>query len=374
MSRATLSLVLLAAACTTYVDAPEGADQGQREQLGTVVITEVMADPSACSDEAAEWIELENRTGDDIDLNGFLLVDAAGNEAKITAEKTLWAGATMQIGRGSWETFCVGQKHPYAYWDGSLGLNDDVESLQLIDPAGNLLDETPKLDRFRKGMSMSLDPEAFDADDPASWYVGDDCINTYGTSPGVANPPCRTELSWFGVDHPGAELPADFDPLPFLRDAHGLAQGILDRELDVDEDGVYFHVLRADMDPAVDPEDFVPGDAHWTITFVTYGENDLWTRTNLFLTFDINDGTYWIEEDFASDSLAKVRMEELDAVTMGATDLMAALDDDWGWWDDVGFITLSRASYDDTPTWIAVDEDNDDRQYYDAVTWEERRR
>ena len=374
MSR-VLSLVLLASACTTYthLEAPTGAELHQRDQLGSVVITEVMADPSACTDEEAEWIEIENRTHDDIDLNGFMLIDAAGNAAPIHAEKPLWAGATMQVGRGSWDTFCVGEKHPYAYWDGALGLNDDVEVLALYAPDGRLLDETPKLSRFSKGMSMSLDPETLDADDPDSWYVGDDCINTHGTSPGVENPPCREELSWFGVEYPGAPLPDDFDPLPWLRDAQGLAQGLLDQELDVDEDGVFFHTLRADMDPAVDPEDFVAGDAHWTITFVTYGD-DLWARKNLFLTFDITDGTYWIEEDFASDSLAKVRMHELDAVTMTPNDLMDELDSDWGWWDDVGFITLSRASYYDTPSWIAVDDDNDDRQYYDAVTGEERRR
>jgi hypothetical protein len=374
MTRPLFLLVLATAGCTTYLEAPEGLDGNQREQLGTIVITEVMADPSACTDEAAEWIEVENRTGEDIDLTGYVLVDAAGNEAKIVADKPLWAGEVMQIGRGSWDSFCVGETHPYAYWDGTLGLNDDAESLALYAPDGTLLDQTPTLDRFEKGMSLSLDPEAFDGDDPAAWYLGHDCINTFGTSPGVPNPTCHEELSWFGVDHPGAELPADFDPLPWLRDAHGLAQGILDRELDVDADGVYFHYLRLDNEPAVDPEDFVPGDAHWTITFVTYGENDLWTRKNLFVTLDINDGTYWLEEDFASDSLKKVRIEDLDAVTMSAQDLMDELDDDWGWWDDVGFATLSWASYDSTPSWIGVDDDNDDRQVYDAVTWEERRR
>ena len=60
-----------------------------------------------------------------------------------------------------------------------------------------------------------------------------------------------------------------------------------------------------------------------------------------------------------------------EALIANEADLMAALDDDWGWWDDVGFITLSRASYDDTPTWIAVDEDNDEdlpMQYYSDDT------
>jgi hypothetical protein len=366
-----LAVVVLLSACTTYVDAPTGSDRAQREGLGTIALTEVMADPSACSDEQAEWIEVHNLTDEDIEIDDYVLIDASGNEATIRAEKPLWAGATMQIGRGSWETFCVGETHPYAYWDGHMALNDDGEALTLLDPTGALVDQTPKLERFAKGMSLSLDPEAADPTSPDAWYRGDDCVNTYGTSPGVANPPCRAELSWFGLDAPGAPLPADFDPLPWLHDAHGLAQGILDRELDVDADGVFFQMLRLDAAPAVDPEDFVPGDAHWTVTFVTYGD-DPWGYQNLFVTLDVNDGTYVIEERYASDSLARMTPDELDRVTMTASDLMVTLDHSWGWWDDVGFATLSRARYHDTPSWIAVDGANDDRTSYDAVTGERR--
>jgi hypothetical protein len=45
---------------------------------GNVVLTEVMADPSACDDAVGEWVEVHNPTEDPVDLAGLVLGDRQG--------------------------------------------------------------------------------------------------------------------------------------------------------------------------------------------------------------------------------------------------------------------------------------------------------
>jgi len=58
-----VALILLGGATATAVNP------------GDVIINEIMQNPSAVSDSAGEWIELFNRTGSSIDINGWTIVD-----------------------------------------------------------------------------------------------------------------------------------------------------------------------------------------------------------------------------------------------------------------------------------------------------------
>ncbi|MEZ4239051.1 MAG: lamin tail domain-containing protein [Myxococcota bacterium] len=55
-----------------------GGDGAVPAAPGNLELTEVMADPSACSDAEGEWVEVHNVSGEDVDLSGMLLGDAQG--------------------------------------------------------------------------------------------------------------------------------------------------------------------------------------------------------------------------------------------------------------------------------------------------------
>jgi len=376
--RTLVTLSVFAAACTTYVaeQGPNGVDRARDDQVGGVVITEVMIDPDACEDRAAEYIEIRNVGQQDIDLNTFALVNRAGTRAPIAAEHPIRPGETAMIGRGEWDTFCVGQWHPRNYFDGALDLNNEAEQLSLVDAEGKVVDTTPLFTGswIVEGSSISLRPDAVEAwsnDALDAWYLGSDCVNTSGNSGGSPNSECFEEVGWFGVecDAFGCDLPADFDPTEHLREAHALASGYADEIVDVEREGMYFHNLRFEPPAPVDTDEFVPGEAHWEVTFVTYSD-DLWGYKDLFVTLDINAGTVDVYEDFGSDSLAKVRVEELDTIRVTADSVVDALDRSWSWWDDVGYGALNRAVYEDTLRWTVVSDDGDERWEYDATTGE----
>lgn len=370
-----LALSLLAAGCTTYVtETRDDAHERSRDQVGGVVITEVMLDPDACEDRAAEWIEVQNTSAVEVDLSELVLVNRAGAEARIAAPHLLRPGQTAQVARGDWDSYCVGQPHPDNYFEGHLELDNDAEQLQLVDGDGQVLDQTPLFsgDWIVEGASISLLPDAHEAwanDDIDVWYLGHECVNTAGNSPDNPNAECFVDVPWFGLDcdDDGCALPPDFDPVPHLVNAHRIASGVADERIDVEDDGLYFHNLRFEPPAPVDTDAFVPGEAHWVVTFVTYGD-DLWGHTNLFVELDIQAGTVEMYEDFAHDSLAKVRVEELEELAVSADAVVDALDRSWSWWGDVGFGALNRAVYEDTLQWTVVSEDGDDRWSYDAVT------
>jgi len=375
MSRALFALPL-ALACTTYVEVPTERADAAREQTGDLVITEVMIDPDACDDAQAEWFEVTNVSDDDIDLSRLTLINGAGDRARLTAEHPLRAGETTFIGRGDWESYCVGQRHPDVYFEGHLSLANDGEQLTLVDSDERVIDATPwfAAEHIVAGQSLSLRPDGAEAeanDAQQAWYLGDRCLNTAGNSPGVPNAECLVELDWLGLDcdAEGCDIPDGWDATEHLRTAHAWASGVADERVDVERDGLFFHNLRWEVEGGVDPEDWREGDAHWEITFVTYGD-DLWGHNNLFVTLDVNAGTVEMYEDFASSSLAKVRIEETDGIAVTAGSVVDAVDRSWSWWGDVGMGALNRASYEDTLRWRVVDPEGDDRVVYDATTGE----
>jgi hypothetical protein len=362
-------------ACTTYAP-PVGPPPGAaRAQVGGVLITEVMIDPDFCDDAGAEWFEVVNLTDDEVDLSELAVINAAGQRSPLRAEQALRPGETTFVGRGTWDSFCVGQRHPGVWFDGDLELSNTGEQLTLVDRDEHVLDRTPWFDaeRIVAGSSLSLRPDAHDADgnDAASaWYLGEECLDTAGNSPGAPNAACLAELDWMGLscDDDGCDVGDDWDLTEHLRTAHAWAAGVADERVDIERQGLFFHSARWTVPGGVDPEDWRASEAQWEITFVTEGD-DLWGYELLYVVIDLNAGTVELEERYGN-GLAWVELDETDGIAVTAQSVVDAVDRSWSWWGDVGSGYLNRARYEDTLRWTIVDSDGDDRWAYDATTGE----
>jgi hypothetical protein len=71
-----------------------------RLQLGDVIVTEFMANPSSVADDKGEWFEIYNTTANAINLNGWIIKDNAGAD---TIEGDYYVGA------GDYFVFCVNE-------------------------------------------------------------------------------------------------------------------------------------------------------------------------------------------------------------------------------------------------------------------------
>jgi len=85
-------------------------------KLHEVVINEFVSDPA---DGEEEWVELYNRTGNDIDLEGWTLEEGAGSQTPLAGEVGLFKLIEQPKGH----------------------LNNSGDIIKLKDPAGNLIDQ-----------------------------------------------------------------------------------------------------------------------------------------------------------------------------------------------------------------------------------------
>lgn len=95
--------------------------------VGDLLITEVMANPAAVSDDAGEWFEIINTTTDEIDLNGILLRDNGSDQHTVSSATTLLlaAGAYFTFGRNGDTNNNGGYQTDYTYRAFSLANNSD---------------------------------------------------------------------------------------------------------------------------------------------------------------------------------------------------------------------------------------------------------
>ena len=96
-------------------------------QPGDLVISEVMANPSAVTDTQGEWFELFNTTVSDIDLNGLTLKDLGGDSHTISSIEPLIisSGAYFVLGRNGDTGLNGGYVADYVYDDFTLGNTGD---------------------------------------------------------------------------------------------------------------------------------------------------------------------------------------------------------------------------------------------------------
>ena len=155
---------------------------------GELVINEIMADPTALTDSAGEWVELYHPGPDSsLDLRGCEISDGDGAEGLIESEIVLGPGGFAVLAKSADSGFqpdyvCPGLSLKNSGGDEVILRCNGVEIDRAVYTAA------------KAGSSLSLDPARADAqanDDPSAWcasetsYNGDD----RGT-PMAANPPC----------------------------------------------------------------------------------------------------------------------------------------------------------------------------------------
>ena len=150
----------------------EGEGGGRPPDVGELIITEIMANPTQVEDEFGEWIELYNAGPATLELSGCTLrVDA---EQEAIADGTVLAPGGFFVFGNSADTDLNGEVEIDAEWGdwtlGDLGATIGLE----CGGGGTLIDEVtydhnwPLMD----GRALSLDLAAFDAlanDLPENW-------------------------------------------------------------------------------------------------------------------------------------------------------------------------------------------------------------
>jgi len=179
-------------------DADTDADaDGDADALvvGDLVISEVMRDPSAVSDENGEWFELRNSSSAEVDLDGLLLSNALGESFAVSSTLIVASGDYVVFGRNDSTTANGGAPVDLVYegfsFDGTEGSIFVANALQALDElswdgSGGWPDPV--------GASMSLDPTAMDPsanDQGTSWCAA---TSSYGDgdqgTPGGPNDSC----------------------------------------------------------------------------------------------------------------------------------------------------------------------------------------
>ncbi len=134
-----------------------------------IVVTEIMANPSAVSDTAGEWLELYNADSVDVDLAGWTLRDDDYNSHRIQGPLVIAPGAYAVLGRNSDDTVNGGVTIDYQY--ASFLLANSIDEIVLIDDACREVDRVNYTADWpiNAGMSLQLDGTSADNANPANW-------------------------------------------------------------------------------------------------------------------------------------------------------------------------------------------------------------
>ena len=107
-------------------------------EADSLVITEIMANPSAVSDGDGEWFEIHNPTNLDIDLNRFEICDAGGENHMISSSLIVPAGGyiTLAINEDSLTNGGVSVDYEYS----GLVLDEAGDEIIIKCPEGTVMD------------------------------------------------------------------------------------------------------------------------------------------------------------------------------------------------------------------------------------------
>jgi len=173
---------------------------------GSLVITEVMQNPSEVGDSAGEWFEVRNDAGGDVDLDGLEI----GDDPTGSSPDSVTVSGSLVVADGDYVVFGVnddtatngGITVDYDYGTTSdLTLGNSGDEL-ILSVSGTTIDEIAWDNGTTfpdpTGASMSLDPasdNATDNDNGANWCEGSSVINSIDLgTPGAANDACPTYL------------------------------------------------------------------------------------------------------------------------------------------------------------------------------------
>jgi hypothetical protein len=155
--------------------------------VSEIVITELMSDPALVADGDGEWIELHNPSDAVLDLAGCELDD--GGTRKMLADSLLVPkGGFVTLARSAAAGFVPDRTLSFtlANMADAIGLEcQGVVVDRVVYGAGFPL---------AAGVSMALDPSAFDAtrnDDASAWCLSPTTTYAEQGTPGEANAPCH---------------------------------------------------------------------------------------------------------------------------------------------------------------------------------------
>lgn len=184
---------------------------------GSVIITEIMVDPTAAPDPSGEWLELHNPTSVPINIEGWTLSDDGIDTHQINVSGTglfIPPGGYLVLGFNADQATNGGVKVDYQYANFLIAnLGDEIV---LKDGLGAQVDrvayDTLAGWTVPSGRSISLDPTKLDAalnDVADNWCAS---VTVFGLgdrgTPGAANDLCANSANIFrAIDHNGAGVP-----------------------------------------------------------------------------------------------------------------------------------------------------------------------
>lgn len=238
LSTVLLASGLLSCADRTPFDLSQGPAAARTEHAlfvagPTIVITEIMANPSAVYDSDGEWFEVHNRSEAAVDLQGWNI--ASNNDAPhaIAANVVIPAGGYAVLARTGDPATNGGVTATYVYGDGALNLANSSDWLALRDASGTSADSVAWKSSATAGASRALiDPASDNTDvDADAWTTsttpfGDGDQGSPGEPNDVSPPPSGEpgEVARITLAVSGApELPAGYTKpvFPTARDAVG---------------------------------------------------------------------------------------------------------------------------------------------------------
>jgi len=184
------------AALATPAPAPADAtpDSADAPASGVVVITEIMADPSAVRDQTGEWLEIHNPDPNlAVNLRGWTIHEGGGGRHRFPSDLVVPAGGYIVLARNGDPAANGGIPATYQYSD--IVLTNDEDSIELADGNGQVVDRVEyDAALVFPGASANLAPDRLDPganDDPDNWCRARSAMpnGDFGT-PGAANDPC----------------------------------------------------------------------------------------------------------------------------------------------------------------------------------------
>ncbi len=143
---------------------------------GSIIITEIMKDPSSVADTKGEWFEIFNTTLSDIDINSWTISDNGSDSHTISNGGSLYIPAQdfLTLGRNSTTSTNGGVTIDYQYSGFILGNSDD--EIILKDDSGNTIDSIAYDNGIdwaeQAGVSLQfIGLETDDNNDGANWEL-----------------------------------------------------------------------------------------------------------------------------------------------------------------------------------------------------------
>ena len=141
----------------------------------TIVINEIMKDPSAVSDASGEWFELHNGGESSVDLCGWTVKDNGSDEMTITCDSALMidAGGYVVFASNGDSTSNGGLSPDYVYTYGDFQLANADDEIILLDATGGEVDRVEYNAAFPDptGASMALVDPSLDNSEGTNWTV-----------------------------------------------------------------------------------------------------------------------------------------------------------------------------------------------------------